>query len=121
MLPVWNGIATSLGMTYVALGVIATVSSLVLATFTSELGTLRVKIVAFGLSASLGLITGFEVGAKANAARTAWRLLNAAILAYENDPTFTIRDLHKQYLAGEELLGLIRYNSPEKPQAPNME
>jgi len=119
LLPVWNRLAKSLQATYVLLGVVATVSSLVLATFTTELGTLRVKVVAFVLSLSLGLITAFEVGAKANGARAAWRSLNAAILSYENDHNFTIQDLYKQYVAGEALLGDIKYNAPsEKPQAP---
>ena len=119
LLPIWNSLAKSLQKTYVALGIVATVSSLVVATFTSELGPVWVKVVSFLLALSIGLITAFDIGAKANAARGAWRLLNAAALAYGSDPTFTIQDLYKQYVAGEALLGDIRYNAPAvKPQKP---
>lgn len=119
LLPVWNSLAKSLQRTYVVLGIIATVSSLVVATFTTELGTLGVKVVGFLLALSIGLITAFDIGSKANAARGAWRILNAATLAYANDPTFTIQDLYKQYLAGEALLGDIKYNAPaHKPIKP---
>jgi hypothetical protein len=119
LLPVWNRLAISLQATYVVLGVMATVSSLAVATFTAELGPIRVKEVSFILAISLGLITAFDIGAKANASRGAWRLLNAATLAYANDPSFTIQDLYKQYLAGEALLGDIKYNAPAvKPTKP---
>lgn len=119
LLPIWNRLATLLQTTYVVLGLLATVSSLVVATFTKELGTPGVKGVSFLLALSIGLITAFDIGAKANAARGAWRLLNAATLAYANDPSFSIHDLYKQYLAGEALLGDIRYNAPAvKPMKP---
>jgi hypothetical protein len=119
LLPVWNTLAKRLQATYVALGVVATCSSLVVATFTSELGPVWVKVVSFLLALSIGLITAFDIGAKANAARNAWRLLNAGSLAYANDSTFAIQDLYKQYMAGEALLGDIKYNAPSlKPQKP---
>ena len=119
LLPVWNSLAKSLQRTYVGLGIIATVSSLIVATFTTELGPTWVKVVSFLLALSIGLITAFDIGAKANAARGAWRLLNAATLAYANDASFTIQDLYKQYVAGEALLGDIKYNAPAiKPPKP---
>jgi len=119
LLPVWNSLAKSLQRTYVALGIVATVSSLVVATFTDELGPMWVKVVSFILALSIGLITAFDIGAKANGARGAWRLLNAAVLSYENDTGFTIQDLYKQYVAGEALLGDIKYNAPSvTPQKP---
>jgi hypothetical protein len=119
LLPIWNNLAKSLQTTYVVLGLIATVSSLVVATFTAELGSIGVKVISFALSLSIGLITAFDIGAKANAARGAWRLLYAATIAYAEDTSFTIQDLHKQYLAGEALLGDIKYNAPsEKPAKP---
>jgi len=113
LLPVWNRLAKSLQRIYVVLGVVATISSLVVATFTAEMGPLGVKIVSFLLALSIGLMTAFDVGSKANAARGAWRILNAATLAYANDPSFTIGDLYKQYVAGEALLGDIKYNAPQ--------
>jgi hypothetical protein len=119
LLPVWNSLAKKLQMTYIALGTIATVSSLVIATFTVELTPLGVKIGSFLLALALGLITAFDIGGKANAARAAWRLLNAAVLAYVNDSSYSIQDLYKQYVAGEALLGDIKYNAPSAtPQKP---
>ena len=66
LLPVWNKLAKSLQATYVVLGVVATVSSLVVATFTTELGPASVKVVSFLLALAIGLITAFDIGAKAS-------------------------------------------------------
>jgi hypothetical protein len=119
LLKIWNDLAQFLQKLYVALGATATITSLVIATFTSELTPLGVKIASFLLALALGLISAFEIGAKASAARGAWRLLNAAILAYENDESYTIQDLFKQYQAGEAMMGDIKYNAPEvKPLKP---
>jgi len=116
---VWSWLAKSLQKTYIGLGLTATVTSLVLATFTAELGPIGVKVASFLLALALGLITAFDLGAKASAARGAWRLLNAAILAYENDESYTIQDLFKQYQAGEAMLGDVSYKAPpEKPKKP---
>ena len=118
LLPSWHRLANKLQRTYVSLGVIATLSSLAIATFTAELRPLGVKIISFALAASLALITAFDLGAKTNAARGAWRILNAAVLAYGSDPNFTIQDLEKQYIAAEALLGDIKYNAPETKPRP---
>jgi hypothetical protein len=117
-LPAWNKLATSLQRTYVALGITATLSSLAVATFTAELKPIGVKIVSFLLAVALGLITAFDVGGKANSCRSAWRILKAAILSYENNPDFTIQELHQQYLTGEALIGDIKYSAPSKPESP---
>ena len=119
LLKSWSWLANSLQKLYIALGATATISSLAIATFTAELTPIGVKIASFFLALALGLITSFEIGAKASAARNAWRLLQAAILAYENDESYTIQDLFKQYQAGEVMLGDVKYNAPsEKPKKP---
>lgn len=119
LLPVWHKMASQLQTLFVVLGAVATVSSLALAAFAGDIGTIGVKVLSFIPATCLGLIAAFDVGSKANAARAAWRLLNAAVLAYENDMTYTIKELHKQYVAGESLLGDIRFNSAAaKPKPP---
>jgi hypothetical protein len=120
LLPVWNRLAKQMQAVYVTLGVSATICSITLATFTTELGTSWIKVVSFCLALSIALITSFDIGAKANSARGAWRLLNAACLAYANDESFTIQDLYKQYVAGEAMLGNIKFNAPTaKPLSPS--
>ena len=111
LLPVWHNMARMLQRAYIALGALATLSSLALAAFSSELSPLGIKVLAFVPAACLGLIAAFDIGSKGNAARGAWRLLNAAVLAYENDATYTIQDLHKQYVAGETLLGDVKFST----------
>lgn len=119
LLPVWNRLAVRLHTTYIALGATATVSSLVAASFTVELGVVGVKVCSFIAAVSLALLTAFDVGGKGNGARSAWRLLNSAVLAYENNPQFSIERLHADYIAGENLLGDVKYSSPTaKPAAP---
>jgi len=119
LLPIWNRLAKQMQTVYVILGVLATICSITLATFTTELGTYWIKVVSFCLASSIALITSFDIGAKANSARGAWRILNAACLAYANDESFTIQDLYKQYVAGEAMLGDIKFNAPTaRPQSP---
>ena len=113
LLPVWHKLASGLQKSYVILGVLATVASLVVVAFTAELSDMWIKILVMIPSLCLGLMTAFDLGNKANNARAAWRVLNAAVLSYENDETFTIQDLQKQYAAGEALLGEIKYNAPK--------
>jgi hypothetical protein len=120
LLPVWNRLAMRLQTAYVFLGATSTICSLVVATFTAELSSLALKIVSFAAALAFGLIGAFKLGSKANGARNAWRLLNGAVLAYQEDENYTIHKLHEQYLAGEQLLGDIEYVAPSgKPPGPS--
>jgi len=118
---VWNRLASTLQLVYVLLGLTATGASLVVSSFTTELPTGWIKALSFSSAVALALITAFNIGGKTNAARTAWRTLNAAVLAYGEDSTFTIQQLHGAYVTGEDQLGGITYSSPEKPAVPKKE
>ena len=109
----WAFLANLLQTGFIVLGTTATVASIVLATFTVELGDTRVKIVSFLVAVSLGLMTAFDIRGKTNDVRKAWRLMNEAILAYESNPDFSEEDLRKQYLAGEDLIGDLTYVTPQ--------
>lgn len=52
------------------------------------------------------------MGAKANAARGAWRLLNAACIRYKYEESYTFEELRAQYVVGESLLGAVTISEP---------
>jgi hypothetical protein len=110
----WDRMATRLSRLYALLGALSVVCSLFVATFagsdTVPIGSIRV--VAFLGTASLAWIGTFNMGAKANAARSAWRVLNAAAIRYKYEDSYTFDELHAQYVAGESLLGLVTISEP---------
>jgi hypothetical protein len=52
------------------------------------------------------------MGAKANAARGAWRILNAACIRYKYEESYTFEELRAQYVVGESLLGAVTISEP---------
>lgn len=110
----WDRMASRLTRLYALLGALSVVCSLFVATFTGSeaVPTGSIRVVAFIGTASLAWIGTFNMGAKANAARGAWRLLNAACIRYKYEETYTFEELHSQYVAGESLLGVVTIAEP---------
>jgi len=110
----WDRMAAKLMRLYALLGALSVICSLFVATFTGSdtVPAGSIRVVAFIGTASLAWIGTFNMGAKANAARSAWRLLNAACIRYKYDEAYTFEELHKQYVAGESLLGAITISEP---------
>lgn len=60
---------------------------------------------------AIGLVSAVALGDKANAFRSAWRLLSAAIMRFEEEPDFTVEQLIKTYEEAEKQIGDIRGSS----------
>ena len=114
----WDRIAARLTRLYAMLGALSVVCSLFVATFTGEEAVPEgsIRVVAFLGTASLAWIGIFNMGAKANAARGAWRLLNAACIRYKYEESYTFQELRAQYVAGESLLGAVTISEPAPKQ-----
>jgi hypothetical protein len=78
----WNSMAITLRVIHVLLGISATFFSLLAAAQIGSIEDVYVKIFAFLAAISIALMTAFNLGAKSNDTRTAWRKLNAAIMRY---------------------------------------
>lgn len=121
----WQFQATLLRFLFVLLGVSATVAALAVTTFTTELtahGTTYLKLGTFVAALSIGLITAFDIGGKANAMRRAVREFTVASILYrENELTFD--DLVTAYRHCEDIVGDVNYipqrtDSEQKPKGP---
>jgi hypothetical protein len=114
----WDRSATRLARLYALLGALSVVCSLFVATFTGSEAVPpgSIRVVAFIGTAALAWIGTFNMGAKANAARGAWRVLNAACIRYKYEETYTFNELHSQYVAGELLLGAVTLTEPSPKQ-----
>ncbi|MBV7534996.1 hypothetical protein KW842_04350 [Duganella sp. sic0402] len=110
----WDRKAARLSRLYALLGALSVSCSLFVATFvgTDEALTGSIRVVAFVGTASLAWIGTFNMGGKAHALRSAWRILNAACIRYKYEASYTFEELHAQYVAGESLLGVITIPEP---------
>jgi len=114
----WDRSASRLTRLYALLAALSVVCSLFVATFTGSdvVPAGSIRVVAFVGTACLAWIGTFNMGAKANAARGAWRLLNAACIRYKYEESYTFNELHAQYVAGEMLLGAVTLTEPSPKQ-----
>jgi hypothetical protein len=101
--------ARSLRVLQVSLGVLGTMSAFAVTTFAGELGTLLVKLCSFIAALSIGILTAFDIGGKANATRHAHRLLSLAVLRYLYLPASSPDNLLDSYAQAQEIVGGVTY------------
>lgn len=114
----FNVLAHSLQFLFAFLAITSVVFSLIVATFSTELeeqGTL--KIFAYITALSSSIISAFSLNTKSSDARTAWRLLNIALMRHQNDSKKTTEeDLIRAYGEAEQTLGHVVFN-PSKEES----
>ena len=101
---------------FVFLGIFATFFSLLAATGFG--GDTLSRIFAFIAALSIAFLTAFNLGAKSNNTRNAWRLLNAAVPRY-NQGFMGKDDVINAYERGETLIGGISF-SQVKTEEPSV-
>ena len=92
----------------VSLGLIATVASLIVATFSGQFAgdnLWMLKAFAFVAALASGLLTTFSLSKKNQEIWAAWRMMNAAILRYQYDPSYTPIQLIDTWEKAETILG----------------
>ena len=106
ILRVWHYTANRLVNLTILFGILAIVSSVLVSVYTSTdlMCKQVIKILACISTASITLLTAFNVVQKGNNARTAWRILNAALYRFENG-LYTMEQLIHCYEIGERLVG----------------
>ena len=105
-LKTWSWQTSVFRLIHAALGITAIVSSLLVA---AKL-TLAVPLEWLALIAavSVGLMSGFNLGAKANSMRRAWRSLNAALLKYKHGVDTSAGNLIAVYAEAEAIIGDVK-------------
>jgi hypothetical protein len=112
----WNRIAQALRFAFVFLGLSATLAGLIATTYGGDvLDKFWTKFWTLTAAASIGILTAFDIGGKANSVRRAWRKLNAAVLLYRADPDYSIQALITEFQRAEALIGDVNY-IPQKTE-----
>jgi hypothetical protein len=103
----WSQQITLFRLLHVALGIVAIVSSLLVAARLTffEIPT---EWLAFTAAVSVGLMLAFNLGAKANLMRRAWRLLNTAMLTYKHETKPDVTELIEAYAQAEAIIGDVK-------------
>ena len=112
----WHYSAISLHSTYIALGVISVVSSVVVATFTEELEPFWIKVLAATSATSVALIKTTDVGRKGNGFRQAHRHLKAAELRRFDTGEKSNQDVIKAFAEAELMIGDVVIAIRESPE-----
>lgn len=109
---IWKGMANKLQAVLIFMGVVSVASSLFITAFAGTLGendVIIIRIFAFVATLFLTLIGAFNLPAKANNARNAWRHLNKALFQF-NSGIIDAGELIKAYEEGENILGSVDFN-----------
>jgi len=119
-LEVYHKMAVQLRMTYVISGALAILCSVFVTTFISGAKDSIYKdwlpYISFASTASLTMITAFNLGAKGNSCRNAYRHLENGYMRYKADSSFTIIDLVKAKNEAEMILGGVDFQYSPKAQ-----
>ena len=108
-LKLWGSNTTKLWTVHITLGVIATFFSLLTASQIGHIDDQYSRIFGFIAALSISLLTAFNLGAKSNNTRNAWRRLNAAIMKF-NEHMINKDALMAAYEQGESLVGGVNYS-----------
>ncbi len=106
-LKLWGNNTRGLWAFHVFLGIFATFFSLLAATGFG--GDLASRVFAFIAALSIAFLTAFNLGAKSNNTRNAWRLLNTAILKF-NEGSVGKDYVINAYESGEAMIGGITFD-----------
>jgi hypothetical protein len=108
-LQLWGDNTTNLWAVHIALGVIATFFSLLTASQIGHIEDQYSRIFGFIAALSVSLLTAFNLGAKSNNTRNAWRKLNSAIIKF-NERMVTKEALILAYEQGESMIGGVNFS-----------
>jgi hypothetical protein len=104
----WKQQAVTLRSLHATLTVAATFCSFVVAAFSSRDDFRPIlPFFSFGAAVSIGLLSAFDLGSKANRLRRAWRLIRVQIFRYKQHKV-SDDTLIATYAMAEELIGDVR-------------
>ncbi len=104
-LKIWNSVSGKLRYLHISLGIIAIMSSVTVASRLFLPDTNLMAWIAWLAAISTALLTSTNLGTKSNQVRTAWRILNEAVLRFQTEDDFTFKNLNDAYKIGEQTVG----------------
>jgi hypothetical protein len=110
-LNMWGTNATRLRYIHIFLGTFATFFALLAAAdfWENDNGDNYVRVFAFIAAISISMLTAFNLGAKSNNVRNAWRQLNSAVIKF-NRELIDKDSVIIAYEKGEELIGGVDFS-----------
>jgi hypothetical protein len=108
-LELWGSNTTKLWAVHITLGVIATFFSLLTASQIGHIDDQIARIFGFIAALAISLMTAFNLGAKSNNTRNAWRRLNTAIMKF-NENLMSKNGVIAAYEQGESLIGGVSFS-----------
>lgn len=108
-LELWASNTTKLWAVHILLGVVATFFSLLAAALMGDPYIGWARAFAFIAALSISMMTAFNLGAKSNNTRNAWRKLNAAMLKF-NQEIVSKEYVIRAYEEGESLIGGVTFS-----------
>ena len=101
---------------FIVLGLISIFSSLAVATFgTDKKFENWLKPLAYTSACSSTIIGAFSLNLKAADAKTSWRLLNVALMRYQENPNSTnLDELISRYEEAEKTVGHVVFSLPQQ-------
>jgi len=105
----WSLSAELLRIVHQLLGVLGVTCSLLIVMKIAAL-TKYTRWLAFVAAVSFGLLSAFDVGERANMFRQASRDLKAALIRYENQSDFSMKDLIDAYYQAGRVIGPVKPN-----------
>jgi hypothetical protein len=106
----WSLQTNYLRLVHALLTISATVSSFLVASKVADQGSVirpYISWIAFTAAVSVGLLSAFDLGSKANRVRRAWRILNVSLMRYKKGK-LPIEQLLEKYFEAEEIIGDVR-------------
>ncbi|HUW81827.1 MAG TPA: hypothetical protein VMZ31_03385 [Phycisphaerae bacterium] len=104
----WELMAGLLRTAHILLGLVSVACSILVASKINSLDNSYIEWLAFCAALSVGIQTGFDLGAKANKMRRAWRYVNWSYLKYRSNGSHSIDNLIDDYKKGEEMVGDVK-------------
>lgn len=109
-LKVWYSYARILRIIHVFLGLIAVIASVTVASRILDPNSDYMSYTAWIAAIASSILTSLNLGAKSNNMRSAWRILNTAILRFQTEDDFKAKDLNDAYEKGEKTIGDVEVN-----------
>lgn len=106
----WEKQANILRVFHIFLGITLVVASVTVASRLLEANSLAMALTAWLTAITSSILVSMGLEEKSNDMRTAWRMLNVAILRYQTQDDFKIDDLITVYKTAETVIGDVKVN-----------
>jgi len=107
----WRRSAALLQGVQVLLAVVAVISSILVAA-QMKLSQTQIRWLAVLSAIATSMLSAFDPGGEANRFRNAWRVLNSAVVRFQNDQSVAVSTLFDAYDKGEKTIGDYTVNMP---------